>query len=79
MPRADTKTQVENDLDANLRVWRESELSAIALDTISLRDTSTSIDDLLEVLEAHLASVRQLAIEVCCHDAINDAILRCHQ
>lgn len=64
MPLPNPKTQVQNDLDINLRYWREAEMAAVSSSAVALRDTVTSIDDALEEMESYLITFKRLTKEV---------------
>ena len=56
--------QVQNELDRQLRFYRESEMYHIRKDAAKLRESATDINEALAAAETYLAQLGNLAIEV---------------
>ena len=55
---------VENELDRQLRICRETELANIANEAAQMRDVETNIDKALTKLDRFLSTLTNLAVEV---------------
>ena len=64
MPEIIEGQQVQNDLDRQLRFYRESELEYIRKVATRLRESATDVQEALQEVEHFLAQLKNLTVEV---------------
>ncbi len=64
LPKITEGHQVENELDRQLRYYRETELEHISKEATKLREVATDVSEALNEVEGYMASLKNLQIEV---------------
>ena len=64
MPKVQSNIHVQNDLDRQLRYYREVELEHICTEARKLRESATDMTEAISEVENFLAQLKNLAVEV---------------
>ncbi len=64
LPNVIEGKQVANELDRQLRYYRETELEHIQKEAVKLRENATDVNEAMGEIEGYLGQLRNLAIEV---------------
>ena len=65
LPAAIDGQHVQNELDRQLRIYRESELDHIVAEATKLRESATDVSEALHEADNYLQLLKSLSIEVC--------------
>jgi hypothetical protein len=64
LPTPTASVHIENELDINMRGYRQTQLLNIATEARKLRDSATDITEALITIEGFIAGLKNFAVEV---------------